>query len=466
MWVSIVLAAFVFTQLVYAAVNLCTAIFVYPRSENPVTEATVDDAGARTPPQKAVTADGGSSHGTKRVTDDFDPTRGLSEDGWPDVYVLCPIYGETPDVLVETVDGIYEQTYPSEAITVYIIYETDDDGAPPVVERLERFRENGYDVRFVCVDRDALAADRSGGHLLLSGEHMPRTKAAALTYAFMTGSFDAEDVITVFDSDTQVPRDTFRLAVAGLDTYDIVQAKQTVRNIDDGVLPFLEASGIAAWSDRIYAKTAGGPYQLLGKAYFTDARTIEALDEWQLDAATEDMALGMAAFQRGYTLGVLDRYVHDLCPSRPRDWIRQKRRWVRGPYSYCVGPGLSPTDRVRFVTATICTQLVAVTTVFGLPAGLLVALAVVVGTGVSIPDALWPVLVLNAVGWLYYGLLSMHTARDVLAPASLGEWVGFVVSSNPLSQAIYAMTWSVPIALAVADSCRAIAPSFVVTPKE
>ncbi len=125
--------------------------------------------------------------------------------------------------------------------------------------------------------------------------------------------------MTVFDSDTQVPLDTFELAVAGLTEYDIVQAKQTVRNVDDGLLPLLESMGIAAWSDLIYTNSAGGPYQLLGKAYFVPAGVLYDLDRWQLDAVTEDMALGVAAHERGCTLGIIDATCRTSVrpPSRP-----------------------------------------------------------------------------------------------------------------------------------------------------
>jgi cellulose synthase/poly-beta-1,6-N-acetylglucosamine synthase-like glycosyltransferase len=204
-------ALFVASQSLYLVVNLAALVFLYARETNLVDEVA---SGVHRP-----------------------------------IHVLVPVRGERRDVLAETVDGIFAQAYPDALTHVYVVYEVDDAAVESYLDSfLDEQRERGRDVVPRRLDREALSFYLDASGQLTQGSLLPRTKAAALVYAFVSLTFERDDVITVFDSDTQVPSDTFALAVGGLEEYDIVQAKQTVRNIGDGWLPRLESMGIAAWS--------------------------------------------------------------------------------------------------------------------------------------------------------------------------------------------------------------------------
>ncbi|ELY80301.1 glycosyltransferase family 2 protein [Natrinema pallidum] len=478
MLLEAVVAVFVLTQLAYCVGNGALVSLLVRRPDALVDDGTLERVVAGTDLDRTrvpARSDGGVSGGADPPSTDVSrpaseprPTARsgcrLPQSAVRRVRVLVPIYRETPAVLAETLDNIAAQRYPTAAVSVSVIHEPDDPTVSAVRESAAA-REDDLDVEFVAVDRAALAADRSPGDWTFSGTGVPRTKAAALTYAFTTLSLAPDDVVTVFDSDTQVPLDTFELAVAGLTEYDIVQAKQTARNVDDGLLPLLESMGIAAWSDLIYANSADGPYQLLGKAYFTSATVLYELDRWQLDAVTEDMALGVAAHERGCTLGIIDRYVQDLCPAGLEAWVRQKRRWVRGPYRHLLTPGWSGRERGRFWAGTVLTQLLSVTNVLGLPAGLAVLwLTVTDSTGV-VPASLTPVIAFNGIVWWYYSWRSYRAAWEAVTFDSRWDRFRYSLVSNPLTQALYATLWTVPICLALADAIRGATPTFDVTPK-
>ncbi|MDF9746861.1 glycosyltransferase [Natrinema salsiterrestre] len=480
MVLEFVVAVFALTQLAYFVGNCALVTLLVHRSDTVVDDATVDrviaEAAESDRERPLARADGGSdARVDPSLTGAEKPMRGSRSGATSDcrlpssavrrICVLMPIYRERPAVIEETLENLASQRYPTADVSVYVIYEPDDPTVPAVREAIAA-REDGLSVEFVAVDREALAADRAPGDWTFSGTGVPRTKAAALTYAFTTLSFAADDVVTVFDSDTQVPRDTFELAVAGLAEYDIVQAKQTARNVADGWLPLLESMGIAAWSDTVYANSTDGPYQLLGKAYFVPAGVLYDLDRWQLDAVTEDMALGIAAHERGCTLGIIDRYVQDFCPADFEAWIRQKRRWVRGPYRHLLTPGWSGLERGRFWAGTVLTQLLSVTNVFGLPVGLVVLGLTVIGSaGTVVPSALFPLVLFNGVVWLYYSWRSYRAAWDAVPFESRWDRLRYSLVSNPITQALYATLWTVPICLALADALRGVAPTFDVTPK-
>lgn len=424
----LVVVAFVFSQSLYFVVNVLAAGLLYSR------------------PGQVVTADAA-----------VDPRP---------IHVLMPVYNERYDVLVDTLAGLYESDYPLDLVTVYLIYERDDAMLAGYLDRLkERAMDEGWNVAYVPVNRTALAHHVGVGWTPLASSMVPRTKAAALTYAFITLSFAGDDVITVFDSDTRVPADLFRLAIAGLEEYDVVQAKQTVRNLDDGWLPRLEAMGIAAWSTLVYTHTSRGPYQLLGKGYFLTARSLNELHEWDVDAVTEDLSLGLAASVRGFSLGIVDRYVQDLCPADGGDWIRQKRRWVRGPYDHLLSESLGWRARLRFWTFTVANQVVSLTNLVGVPVGIAVFVLSVAGYPFGFPWWFSLLVGFNLLCWAYYSAMSYLTAREAIVFDSAAQRRRYFLLVNPLTQLVYATVWAIPILLAVFDLVRGRRRPFEVTPK-
>jgi cellulose synthase/poly-beta-1,6-N-acetylglucosamine synthase-like glycosyltransferase len=296
-------------------------------------------------------------------------------------------------------------------------------------------------------------------------ESVPRTKAFALASAYYSLDFGDDEIVTVFDADTLVAPDLFALAVTGLEEYDIVQAKQTVRNIGDGIIPKLEAMGMAAWSGVVYPRTAKGPYQLLGKGYFLRGRTLKRTRGWQPDEVTEDMAFGVTAYKRGLSLGVLDSYVQDLCPAALGPWVRQKRRWLGGPYRTLGNQPLSRFDQARLVGVTMVNQAVSLTTLLGLPAGIVVFVLVANSGPLSFPLWFTAVLFVNLLNWIAYSLLGYRETFAAITFDSRWQQIEFFLVSNPFTQSVYACLWSIPLLLAARDHVSGVPSVFEVTPK-
>ncbi|MFB6111584.1 MAG: glycosyltransferase family 2 protein [Halobacteriaceae archaeon] len=396
------------------------------------------------------------------VTDDT-PTPAIR----PPIHILMPIYREQEAVIRESLVEIFEADYPPDRLNVYLIYEDDDAAAKDYLDDLVASVEtHGGTIETLCVDRPSLAIQTDQVTWEFSGELVPRTKAAALKYAFRVLSFTPGDVITVFDADTVVPDDSFELAVAGLDRYDVVQMKQTVRNVEDGLLPTWEAMGMAGWSRSIYQKTTGGPYQLLGKGYFIQAEDLYRLDDWDVSAITEDLTLGIDAYTAGYSLGIVDRYVQDLCPTTFEDWVEQKRRWVAGPYPYLRYEAFDWLELARFWTYSIFNQFISVINVVGVPAGLLYLLFTLLGFPIYYSLPLAVITTFNLVSWVYYSLQSYLATESGVRFRSSAQRLYYYVVSNPFTQLLYSTLWVVPIVLAVWDYViKGEERGFSVTPK-
>jgi cellulose synthase/poly-beta-1,6-N-acetylglucosamine synthase-like glycosyltransferase len=429
-WLEVLFVLFVLSQSLYFLVNLLDVLLILPRGVNWVEERS--------------------------------PSRDRQ------VHVLIPVYEEPRALLKETIERVYESDYPDDRITVHVVYERDDEVTGEFIDEFVRdgiFR--GWSVRKVAVDRSVLAGHVTGTNYqwYTDADDVPRTKAAALTYTFLTQSFAPTDVITVLDVDTIVPRDLFARSVAGLETYDVVQAKQTVRNVEDGALPLLESMGITAWADIVFPKLSKGPYQLLGKGYFLEAQTLYDLDSWEIEEVTEDMALGFAAYREGYSLGVVDCYVQDLCPGDFGDWRRQKERWVSGPYRYWLTEGLDRLDYLRLWTYTFGYQLRSVTHIVGVPVGLAVLALSVGGVGVPFSLPLAVVTFANLVYWLAYAVLTYRATEAAIPFRSRTQKVVYYVLSNPVTQVAYNALWTLPIVTTAVQAFRGEMPTFTVTPK-
>lgn len=88
-----------------------------------------------------------------------------------------------------------------------------------------------------------------------------------------------------------------------------------------------------------------------------------------MDAITEDRTLGLDAHTKGFSLGLIDRYVQDSCPAEFGKWVRQKRRWVAGPYPYLRSDDVDPGELVRVWVDGASKQVISVPNTVGVPAG-------------------------------------------------------------------------------------------------
>ncbi len=416
MTLELLLLVFIISQSFYAVINLIALVSIYP-------------------------------YPTRYVTKTHPET-------YEELNVLVPLRSESREVFESTVDSILDAEYPVEQTHVYAIFESDDDVVKEYI--------HDFDVVPVSVEVDDRLWQQITGSPKARTPISPR-KGRALTYALYKLNLDG--VITVLDSDTQFDPDLFRRGVAGLEEYDITQAKQTVWNTSDGLLPLWESMGIAAWSHAIYAKTARGPFQLLGKGYFVRAETLYDLHGWDPTDPTEDMVLGIEAYKRGYKLGIIDSYLQDICPSGFWQWVRQKRRWVGGPYRAIGQHSLSLKDALQFGSTTAVNQMMSVNHLFGVPAGLAVLFLFATGTGPVVTPALGVLLGFNFIMWVYFTARTYQATEAAIRFRSTRHKIKYYTLSNPLTQIVYSLLWVIPIFLFLFGS-KARRNEFIVTPKE
>ncbi|PGF17391.1 hypothetical protein CP556_15665 [Natrinema sp. CBA1119] len=473
MLLEAVVAAFVASQIGYFVVS-CGLVGLFARRPlNAVDERTLGrvleelrDDSATGPQQRRTAGDQGlAAEPTPPVEDGPGPDCRLPATAQRRIRVFVPLSGSQREALEETLASIAGQSYPVDRVSVSVITGPGEPAVAELTDALEAGRASGLTVELVETVAAIRAAGQTAGDPTRTDRGDSRVGTDTISEAFATLSVDDDDIVTVVNSGTRFPVDAFELAVAGLAEDDIVQAKRTAGNVGDGLLPLLESAGSAIHSDLLFANSNTGPYRLLEEGYFLPADVLADLEDWRRDGATGSMPLDAAAFRRGYTLGILNRYVRTRCPTGIDEWVREKQRQVSEPYRRLRAPNWSAFDRLRFVTGTGLTHLLAVTNIVGIPVGLVVALATVAGW-LSLSPLLAALVAYNAVVWAYYSVRSARAAWQAVPFESRWARLRYSLLSNPFTQALYATLWAVPLALALRDAVTGDESSVSGTPTE
>ena len=483
MLLKVVVAAFVLTQFCYAAVNCGLLALFLRRPTNVVDERTLGrvlaanggepDRGDRRSALGDARADGGRAaapgrrpSGARRVGDVLPeiedgpgPRCRLQPALQRRIHVFVPLVRGRWGGLEATLASIAAQSYPTSLVSVTVVYEPRETDAPELEGAIDADRPPGLEVETLAVDGDP---ERGGGNgecaWWATGTGTSPSAAAVLTAAFESRPVAADVLVAVFEAGSWLPVDAFELAVAGLEEYDIVQTKHTVRDVDAGILPLLESMATAAWSD-LGHRSSTGPYHLLGSGYVTDAGVLEGVTAWRREA-NRDAPIGLAASRRGDTLGVVDRYVRLDCPAGLEAWLARKREWSRDLYRRLFARDWSGVDDLRCWSGTLSLQALALLSVVGLPAAALVAmLSASAAPSPSLPLAVRLLVGFNALVWAYYVVRAYRAAWDAVPFRSRSHRLAYSILSNPLSQAVYATLWAVPICLGLIDAVRGDAGS-------
>jgi len=150
------------------------------------------------------------------------------------IHVLVPVSGNRNKALEETLASIAEQSYPAGRVFISVITGPGEPAVAELTDALESGRTSGLTVEQVETDDAVRAADQTTNDRTRTDCGGTRVVAAPVSRAFATLSVDDDDIVTVVNSGTRLPVDTFELAVAGLEEYDIVQAKRTAENVWTG----------------------------------------------------------------------------------------------------------------------------------------------------------------------------------------------------------------------------------------
>jgi cellulose synthase/poly-beta-1,6-N-acetylglucosamine synthase-like glycosyltransferase len=271
----------------------------------------------------------------------------------PRYTVLVPLYHEA-NVVAPLCDALAALSYPSERLEVLLLVEHDDP-----------------ETYAACA-----AHLRPSWRIIVVPEGVPRTKPRALNVGLAHAS---GELVTIFDAEDRPEADQLAKAAeafdrlppkvaalqARLDFYNQGQNPLTKWFTCEYLTHFgLYLEGIAGYRH---------PMPLGGTSTHFRTDAIRAIGGWNAWNVTEDCELGMRLAAEGFDSLVLDSVTWEEAVPRPRAWVLQRSRWVKGfaqtglvllrrpiKTARAMGPVRygSSLAVVASVPATLCAQIV------------------------------------------------------------------------------------------------------------
>jgi cellulose synthase/poly-beta-1,6-N-acetylglucosamine synthase-like glycosyltransferase len=227
----------------------------------------------------------------------------------PSYSVLVPLYREEA-VIPDLVRNLAALDYPGSKLQILILLEADDAGSREAVLR----HANSPSIEIIAIP--------PGG---------PRTKPNALNYGL---AFACGDYVVVFDAEDRPEPDQLRKAAAVFRERPWLGCVQAPLQPDNrgSLLARLFAVEYAANFEVLLPTLAaiGLPLPLGGTSNHFPRPVLEAVGGWDPFNVTEDADLGIRLARFGLASGVVASHTYEEAPEHFRQWLPQRRRWVKG----------------------------------------------------------------------------------------------------------------------------------------
>ena len=299
----------------------------------------------------------------------------------PPYTILVPLYREAA-VLPRLLAALERLDYPRARLDIKLLIEADDEETKSALERL---------------------APGPTFAVVIVPPGRPRTKPRALN----VGLAQARGrLLTVYDAeDDPDPLQLRRIAAAFAQApphLACLQCPLLIDNARDSWLAGLFALEYAGLFDVLDPGLArlGLPIPLGGTSNHFRIEALRRLNGWDAWNVTEDADMGLRLARMGYAVGTLDAPTWEEAPARPRAWLAQRRRWMKGWTQTLIVHLRDPLRLLRELGALRAAALIAT-----LAGGVLGPLLGPFYAAFLIHDAIWG------------GLLSPQTPEQMIVSA-------------------------------------------------
>lgn len=229
----------------------------------------------------------------------------------PIVSVMVALYRES-NIAPRLVKRLGKLDYPEELLDILLVVEAEDH-----------------------MTREALArADLPGWmRVVVVPDGSVKTKPRALNFALdhcrgsIVGVYDAEDA----PEPDQIRKVVDRFHARGPDLA-CLQGRLDFYNPRVNWLSRCFTVEYAAWFRLLLPgiERLGLAVPLGGTTLFFRRAVLEGLGRWDAHNVTEDADLGMRIARRGYRTELIDTTTFEEANCRPRSWVKQRSRWIKG----------------------------------------------------------------------------------------------------------------------------------------
>jgi cellulose synthase/poly-beta-1,6-N-acetylglucosamine synthase-like glycosyltransferase len=229
----------------------------------------------------------------------------------PIVSVMVALYRES-NIAPRLVKRLGKLDYPQDLLDVLLVVEAEDHLTRQALEREDL---PGW-MRIVVVPDGSV-----------------KTKPRALNYALdhcrgsIVGVYDAEDA----PEPDQIRKVVDRFHARGPDVA-CLQGRLDFYNPRINWMSRCFTIEYAAWFRLLLPgiERLGLAVPLGGTTLFFRRAALEALGRWDAHNVTEDADLGMRIARRGYRTELIDTTTFEEATCRPRSWVKQRSRWIKG----------------------------------------------------------------------------------------------------------------------------------------
>jgi len=235
----------------------------------------------------------------------------LPDASLPDYTILVPLYREA-NILPSLIDHLAALDYPVARQDVLLLIEEDDAQTR------------------AALDKQKLAPQMS---IILVPPGFPRTKPRALNVGLLHAR---GDYLVVYDAEDRPERDQLRKAAAhfakGPRQLACLQASLAIDNARDSWMTRLFALDYAGHFDVLHQGHArlGMPLPLGGTSNHFRTSALRHVGGWDAWNVTEDADLGLRLARHGLECHMLASTTWEEAPPGLRDWLPQRRRWMKG----------------------------------------------------------------------------------------------------------------------------------------
>src|SRR5258707_237150 len=235
----------------------------------------------------------------------------LADAEWPRYTILCPLYKEAA-VVPQFAEAMGELDYPIDKLQILFLTEEDDNET-----------------------REAILAQELPSHfqIVVVPDGEPRTKPRACNYGLLMAD---GDYLVIFDAEDkpdplQLKKAVLAFASCGPELA-CVQAKLNFYNPTQNVLTRWFTPAYPAWFARTLPGLQGAHLcvPLGGTSNHFRTSTLTTLGAWDPFNVTEDCDLGLRLARLGFKTVVLASTTLEEANPDPKNWIRQRSRWIKG----------------------------------------------------------------------------------------------------------------------------------------
>jgi cellulose synthase/poly-beta-1,6-N-acetylglucosamine synthase-like glycosyltransferase/glycosyltransferase involved in cell wall biosynthesis len=225
--------------------------------------------------------------------------------------ILCPLYREG-NVLPQFVEAMDKFDYPKNKLDILLLLEENDPETIAAAKKL---------------------ALPSHYRIVVVPHSMPKTKPKACNYGL---SLAKGEYVVIYDAEDKPDADQLKKSYLGFQKVSskvvCLQAKLNYYNPSHNLLTRLFTAEYSLWFDVVLPglQSVNTTIPLGGTSNHFKTKALRDIHGWDAFNVTEDCDLGARLFKEGFQTAIIDSVTLEEANSNPKNWLRQRSRWIKG----------------------------------------------------------------------------------------------------------------------------------------